>query len=287
MYRVVREALEIVECAHGLAALSALEEQERDAPGWCPAQANQGCDCVAECALSEADKSATPPAPPAAECASCGELRSELEILRSAVEVMKVDLAAERERWTDENGTVWNRPTAWAYQQACRTLRNSQSELAEAERTRDAALERLREIGEQLEFDRTKVAECLVTATKAINERDWLTEGRGPYEWDDDKWHEEFYAAAVEIRAALEPLSKIAANWKYCPKTAEETALARIDLKAKNAYLAAELKQAVDALRDAAEFLHAAQNNYTVNWAVVDRVDDALAAYDAKHGEGK
>jgi hypothetical protein len=90
---------------------------------------------------------------------------------------------------------------------------------------------RVKELGEQLEFDRTAVAASMTAANKAVDERHWLTEGRGPYEWDDDRWHGEFYAAALEIKAALEPLTKIAANWAGCPKKPEEIAAARVDLR--------------------------------------------------------
>ena len=31
-------------------------------------------------------------------------------------------VASVEETYTDENGTVWNRPTAWAYAQACKAL---------------------------------------------------------------------------------------------------------------------------------------------------------------------
>lgn len=55
-------------------------------------------------------------------------------------------------------------------------------------------------------------------------------------------WHTEFHAAATEILAALEPLRKIAASWKDCPRTGAEVAEARIDLKAENASLRAELE---------------------------------------------
>lgn len=107
-----------------------------------------------------------------------------------------------------------------------------------------AAQQKITEIGEQLEFDRTKVAESMTAANKAVDGRHWLTEGRGPYEWNDDNWHKEFAAAAVEIKAALEPLTKIAANWANCPMKGEEVALARIDLKAKLSAAQAEAKQA-------------------------------------------
>jgi hypothetical protein len=65
---------------------------------------------------------------------------AEIELLRSMLSVLKGDLAIERETWTDENGTVWNRPTAWAYQQACRTIRSAEQR-AESAESRVAELE--------------------------------------------------------------------------------------------------------------------------------------------------
>jgi len=89
-------------------------------------------------------------------------------------------------------------------------------------------------LGEQLEHDRTLVADCVTAATKAVQMRDWLTEGRGPYEWNDDNWHKEFYAAATEFLTAIEPMRKVAADWSGCPKDAEAVAKARLDLQAEH-----------------------------------------------------
>src|SRR5690348_17063531 len=84
-----------------------------------------------------------------------------------------------------------------------------------------AELERkLKELGEQLEYDRTAVADAITAAKKAIDSRDWLGgEGRGSYEWNDDRYRAEFGAAVKEIRKALEPLAKIAADWNGCPRS--------------------------------------------------------------------
>ena len=118
---------------------------------------------------------------------------------------------------------------------------------AKSQEDQIAALEeKVEALGRQLEFDRTAVADCLSAALKAIDSRHWLTEGRGPYEWNDDKWHEEFYAAAVEIRGALAPLAKIAANWKDCPQTGEQVAQARVNLEAENRML----REALQGIRD-------------------------------------
>jgi len=78
-----------------------------------------------------------------------------------------------------------------------------------------------------LERERTKVAEAYTAIKHIIDQRDWLTEGRGPYEWDDDKWHKEFAYAADEIKKALEPLQKIASDLSNCPQKWEEVVEAR------------------------------------------------------------
>jgi hypothetical protein len=89
------------------------------------------------------------------------------------------------------------------------------------------------ELSEQLEFDRSLVADCLTNAKNAVKSRLWLTEGRGSYEWNDDRWREEFGAAANEFLKAIEPMEKVSRDWTGCPKTGEEIAKARIDLKAE------------------------------------------------------
>ena len=115
-------------------------------------------------------------------------------------------------------------------------------------------------LGEQLESDRTAVADGVTAANKAIDSRHWLTEGRGSYEWNDDLWHDEFRAAALEIKAALEPLAKIAADWKGCPQTGAEVAKARINLTAEverlkrtNGYLGSKIEQLGQGINDAAQ----------------------------------
>jgi hypothetical protein len=90
-------------------------------------------------------------------------------------------------------------------------------------------------LGKQLEHDRSLVADCVTAASEAVKCRDWLTEGRGPYEWNDDNWHKEFAAAAREYLAAIEPMRKVAADWTGCPMKPEEVADARINWQARAA----------------------------------------------------
>lgn len=63
---------------------------------------------------------------------------------------------------------------------------------------------------EQLEFDRTTCAGFVTALDKALDSRFWLTEGRGSYQWDDDRYREEFRDAAVALKAVIEPMRKMA-----------------------------------------------------------------------------
>lgn len=87
---------------------------------------------------------------------------------------------------------------------------------------------KLKAIGEVLERDRTIVAELTSRIRDAVKSRDWLMEGRGPYEWDDDRWHSEFAAAAEEILTSLEPMQKIAGNLEDCPQKWQDIVNARM-----------------------------------------------------------
>jgi hypothetical protein len=116
--------------------------------------------------------------------------------------------------------------------------RNLRTRIAELEAERDAAKE-------QLEWDRTQCADFLTKLTKCMDSRFWLTEGRGSYAWDDDRYREEFKDAAVELLAAIEPLRNMAANLTSGLQTTAEVVQARIDLK--------KLVLAITAERDAAK----------------------------------
>ena len=78
-----------------------------------------------------------------------------------------------------------------------------------------------------LEHDRTKVAECITAAKKALHNYSWLIESRGSYEWDDDRWHGEFREACDLIAEAIGPMIRIAADWSNCPQKWEDIQMAR------------------------------------------------------------
>ena len=88
-------------------------------------------------------------------------------------------------------------------------------------------LPEVQELERIIERDRTAICDGVNGLKKVIDGREWLGEGRGPYEWDDDHWHDEFKATALEIRQALEPLKKIARDLSNCPKTWEQIQKAR------------------------------------------------------------
>lgn len=68
------------------------------------------------------------------------------------------------------------------------------------------------------ERDRTVVARCVTAFDRAVAARGWLTQGRGPYEWDDDRFYAEFGHAIDEFRKAVEPLRRIAIDMTHVPK---------------------------------------------------------------------
>ena len=78
-----------------------------------------------------------------------------------------------------------------------------------------------------IERDRSKLADGLAKLWQVLDSREWLGEGRGPYEWDDDRYRDEFTATAAEIRQAVQGLHEVARDWTGCPKTSAEIAAAR------------------------------------------------------------
>lgn len=83
----------------------------------------------------------------------------------------------------------------------------------------------------QIEADRSSIAE-ITSALKAEIASHWgITEGRGVYEWDDDRYREEFSTALRSINAAVEPLCKMGADLSRCPTTGKELVKARMGLE--------------------------------------------------------
>jgi hypothetical protein len=55
------------------------------------------------------------------------------------------------------------------------------------------------EVLEALHRDQTGLADALLAVRKLALSRSWIVEGRGSYEWDDDRYQEEFGAFLTEI----------------------------------------------------------------------------------------
>jgi hypothetical protein len=114
-----------------------------------------------------------------------------------------------------------------------------------------------------LEHDRSKVAECVTSIKHTLHNYSWLLEGRGSYEWDDDRWHQEFKTATELLQRDLEPLSKIASDWSNCPKKWEDVQAARAAAPASLSTGRLErLRELIDAIRCCArDWLESADRN--------------------------
>lgn len=105
-----------------------------------------------------------------------------------------------------------------------------------AERERDLA--RL-----ALERDRSKVIEACNAFNDAYKRRSWLLESRGPYEWDDDRYRDEFNQAYDELSKPIAVLTAIGKDWSNCPTDHEQIMRARLDWEARINVLEAELSR--------------------------------------------
>lgn len=80
-----------------------------------------------------------------------------------------------------------------------------------------------------IERDRSRVSEVIYAVRKAIIAREWLRLGRGSYEYDDDRWKDEFGKALDEIQISLEPLRQIACDLSDSPVIRSEVIRARTE----------------------------------------------------------
>ena len=67
------------------------------------------------------------------------------------------------------------------------------------------------------ELDRRRLHKIVTAFEAEITGRMWLLEGRGSYEWDDDKYRQEFGWAVHAIQEKLELLRRISSSLKDCP----------------------------------------------------------------------
>jgi hypothetical protein len=106
--------------------------------------------------------------------------------------------------------------------------------LIELRDERDAARDALAksEAGRQAamvsnEQSRSALAPVVSELKMIITRRDWMAEGRGPYEWDDPAYQQEFGVAMQEWQEAIKPLQEVASNWSFCPTDPDEIIAAR------------------------------------------------------------
>lgn len=100
-----------------------------------------------------------------------------------------------------------------------------------------------------IERDRSTVAVAVTAIKRTLAGKEWLREGRGNYEWNDDRWMKEFGDAIDDIRTALEPLRKVAADLTNSPTTQAEVQAAR-----RTPTAAADRVAKLEAVAEAAEY---------------------------------
>jgi len=77
-----------------------------------------------------------------------------------------------------------------------------------------------------LDRDRYVVAIALGHIKSALNGHRWLLEGRGPYDWDDDRYRDEFADWVQNVEAATGLLAKLAWDKDYCETDPDKVAAA-------------------------------------------------------------
>lgn len=78
-----------------------------------------------------------------------------------------------------------------------------------------------------LERERTHVSRYARKVRLAFQSRDWIMEGRGSYEWNDDSYRDEVRHLYDDVEPNLAALEKIAGDLANCPKTQEAVEAAR------------------------------------------------------------
>tara|TARA_R110002096_G_scaffold172484_10_gene346218 strand:+ start:1074 stop:1487 length:414 start_codon:yes stop_codon:yes gene_type:complete len=97
----------------------------------------------------------------------------------------------------------------------------------DSEREFEATKTKLIDAKKANEVDRTKITDVFNNTKQAMKSYEWLRLGRGSYEYDDDRWKDEFGRAFDDIMEAIEPLRLIAGDLTNCPETQKEAIEAR------------------------------------------------------------
>ncbi len=146
--------------------------------------------------------------------------------------------------------------TMWELQSA---LAVANDRIATLRASEAAANARADAAGSALERDRSFVADTVNAVLSEISGREWMLTGRGPYEWDDDRYRDEFGSALSAIRAPIEKLRAIARDWSNRPTDPVEIQKSRTDWKAR-------ADAAWDALRNIAELNKTARDENGHAW---------------------
>jgi hypothetical protein len=165
------------------------------------------------------------------------------------------------------------------------------AELSQLRTAHDAAVKERDEAFAANEIDRTAIADGIATIRKALKGREWLRLGRGSFEYDDDRWRDEFSDAYQEILDALEPLAVLARDIKLCPNNQQIVNTARA-LKTRAEKAEAERDAALATgreagLREAAGIAleHDAEMGDTQLWSSGRLISEAiLAAIPSQNG---
>lgn len=80
------------------------------------------------------------------------------------------------------------------------------------QRQLEAAQTREQDLVEALEADATDLWAVTNAIKEVIQAKDWIVQGRGPYEWDDDCYKEEAGRAFAEVLTLIARVQKPAAN---------------------------------------------------------------------------
>lgn len=145
-------------------------------------------------------------------------------------------------------------------------------------RKTDELCQQLATAKQAIEADRTKIADAVTKLTKEIQSRAWLLDGRGSYEWDDDRYRKEFDGARKAILEAVEPLKRMAADLSNSPRTADEVIQARRDLLKEIEELKAKRSLTLHGIELTAEHLERILCKLAEFTGVHGTLDDQVAA---------
>lgn len=135
---------------------------------------------------------------------------------------MAAEARLERELYNYLAALEQDDPIAWANEQEGARI----AEAVTAERDRGRAV--LLTAKDTIDKDRSGMAHALARIVDAVTTRSWLLEGRGPYEWNDDKCKDQAGEAMQEVsdiaKAALSASGTLADKvWRDIDKALQAT----------------------------------------------------------------